>query len=436
VNSPDPANVDTEVHDSSDGRPGGVSHLPLALVLAAMASAGAGLVHAAAAGTHNGDTALTTLFAITAAVQLGWAALVAARPTRDVAIAGVVLGVVAAGAWVLSRTAGLPVIASLSETEPVGTQDALAAVLGGLSAVFAGIGAAGVRMPRTLLRVPLGAVGAVALLALAVPGVAAQHTHGPSHDHTEGHGHGDEVAHEAGHQDGHGEHVEAVGEAGHHAEAGHHGNDAPQGGGYGQHDGEEIISLSDPRLTDEEREAAQKLIDDTTAGMARFSTVESVEAAGYRSIGDGGTGWEHFVNYGNIIDGVDLDPNAIESIVFKVYPDDTKQLASAMYILGPGSTMADAPDIAGDLTVWHDHQDLCWEGGNVVAILDADGNCSRGAFRPTPPMLHVWMIPHRCGPFAGIESGGHGDGCGHDHQGDEEGGEPAARREDERAAGS
>jgi hypothetical protein len=101
-------------------------------------------------------------------------------------------------------------------------------------------------------------------------------------------------------------------------------------------------------------------------------------------------------------------------VVFKVYPDGTRQLASAMYILTPGNTMETVPDVAGELTTWHDHQDLCWEGPRVVGTLDADGNCPRGTFRPTPPMLHVWLIPHECGPFAGIE-GGHGDGCDHDH---------------------
>ena len=46
---------------------------------------------------------------------------------------------------------------------------------------------------------------------------------------------------------------------------------------------------------------------------------------------------------------------------------------------------------------------------------DATGTCARGEFRPTQPMLHVWVDEHPCGPFAGIE-GSHGSGCDdHDH---------------------
>lgn len=174
-----------------------------------------------------------------------------------------------------------------------------------------------------------------------------------------------------------------------------------------------MISLTDTRVTPEQRAAAQKLIDDTVAGMARFDSVASVEAAGYVTIGDGITGYEHFVHIGHMSDDRDLDPNAIESVVFKVYPDGTRQLASAMYILGFGATMDDVPDIAGELTSWHDHQDLCWEGVRVVGRVDGSGRCARGTFRGTAPMLHVWLLPNVCGPFAGLE--GHGEGCAHGH---------------------
>ena len=104
--------------------------------------------------------------------------------------------------------------------------------------------------------------------------------------------------------------------------------------------------------------------------------------------------------------------------MLKVHPDGTKEVASAMYLLPFGATMDDVPDVAGDLTQWHDHQNLCWEGVRVVGTTDASGSCLRGEFRPTQPMLHVWMIEHECGLFAGIE-GSHGSGCDHAH-GDEQ----------------
>lgn len=401
------------------------------LGLAALASAGAGLVHAAAAGTHQGDTALVWTFALTAAVQLAWATVAAVRPSRVVALAGVLLGAAALGAWVLSRTVGLPLIDSLSDVEPVSLQDGLAALLAGLSMLLAGMAALGDVPLRG--RAPIGAVGAVALLALAVPAVAAEHGHGPSHEHSGGSAADDHHAGGAAHEDGT-THDDAH-ETGHEDAAAGAAEDDSHGEHAGAHQGGSVISLTDTRVTDDQRQAAQELIDTTVQGMARFTDVASVEAAGYVSIGDGVTGWEHFINVGHMADGVDLDPNRIESIVFKVYPDGTRQLASAMYILGFGATMADVPDIAGELTTWHDHQDLCFAGVRVTGRVQPDGSCPRGgSLRPTAPMLHVWMIPHRCGPFAGIE-GRHGSGCEHDHS-EGAAAEQPSTKDEETAAGS
>lgn len=174
-----------------------------------------------------------------------------------------------------------------------------------------------------------------------------------------------------------------------------------------------VITLDDPRLTAAQRDAAQTLLDRTHTAMARFPDEAAVLAAGYVSIGDGITGFEHFVHVGHLADGAVLDPDRIESIVLRV-SGGTKTVESAMYILEPGSTMEDVPDIAGELTTWHDHQNLCWEGIRVVAVTRDDGSCPRGEFRPTPPMLHVWLREQPCGPFAGIE-GTHGDACSAHH---------------------
>lgn len=176
-----------------------------------------------------------------------------------------------------------------------------------------------------------------------------------------------------------------------------------------------IISLDDPRLTAAQRSAAQSLIDRTTAAMARFPDEASVLAAGYRTIGDSATGFEHFVNFGYLIDDDELDPNKIESIVLRV-EGGVKTVESAMYILSLGATMDDVPDIAGELTTWHKHDDLCFDlsdGLRVVGIADG-GRCARGQLFVTPPMLHVWITPQACGPFAGIETGNHGSDC-HPH---------------------
>ena len=122
---------------------------------------------------------------------------------------------------------------------------------------------------------------------------------------------------------------------------------------------------------------------DTTHAVVggAFTDVASAEAAGYVWIGDGrreGT-YQHYINHAYLADGRELDPEHIESLVF----EDTAEgpvLVTTMYVLEVGSTMADVPDVAGDLTVWHDHQNLCWdESGTRLAGVSTDGKtASRG----------------------------------------------------------
>jgi len=347
------------------------------LIGAAAASMAAALVHAAAAGTHAGADELVTLFAATAAVQAAVAGALAFSPSRVSLLALIGANTVAVIAWALSRTTGLPWPELLDEADDVAAQDLAAASLGATAAVLGALALVAPRMaPARLVPTALAGAACTALLAVAVPGMAAGHDHDDaSHDHAHP---GDEVATGAG----------AV-------------PDGP------------IISLGDARLTSTQRAAAADLISETRDAMAALPDQAAVEAAGYVSIGDAPTGFEHFVHYGYLMDDRELDPGAIESIVFVVEPDGTKTVASAMYILTPGKTMDDVPDIAGELTTFHDHQNLCWEGLRVVGTTDAAGSCQRGTFRPTPPMLHVWMTEHPCGPFAGIE-GSHGSSCGDD----------------------
>src|SRR4051794_5782713 len=85
----------------------------------------------------------------------------------------------------------------------------------------------------------------------------------------------------------------------------------PSTGGHdhGTDDGmvnpDSIISLDDPRVTATQRAAAQALIDRTTEGMQAFPDEAAVMAAGYASIGDGATGYEHFVNLAYLLDSAE-----------------------------------------------------------------------------------------------------------------------------------
>ena len=196
----------------------------------------------------------------------------------------------------------------------------------------------------------------------------------------------------------------------------------------GQHHREHATPATDPMFrgadtsgaTEGQLQAARDLIVRTRAAVAGALPDEAaVVAAGYRSIGDGTVpgSFEHFVNATYLADGRELDPHHIESMVLE-RTSTGKRVVSAMFILEMGKTLADAPDIAGKTTAWHDHQDLCWDAPTMrLAGRLVNGRCvPGGTFAPTPPMLHVWLGEHPCGPFAGID--GHGASCArHAHSG-------------------
>jgi hypothetical protein len=365
------------------------------LYISAAASAGAGLVHAAAAGSHNDDATVAWLFAVTALLQLGWAALVVARPWTTLVAAGIVLNGACVAAWALSRTVGL--VGPLAGVENVGAPDTIAAVLAALACASAlAVLLMGSRA-STWLDVPVLVVSVVAVFALVVPAMAAPHVHSDGDD---GHVHTEVAATPAP------------------AASASHTHTHASGGAVAVDDGTPIVSLADTRLTEAQRAAAISLLVSTRAAMlAHFPDRASVEAAGYFWIGDGrrAGGFEHFINPDYLNDDHELDPDHIESIVLQRGLDGSERVVTAMYILKWGETLANAPDIAGSLTPWHDHQNLCWDGNGKLAGIVVDGQCRPGGtFAATPPMMHVWLTDPACGPFSGVE--GHGtEGCAHTH---------------------
>jgi hypothetical protein len=373
--------------------------LSTALVTAALASAGAGLIHAAAAGSHADNTTLAWLFALCAVAQIGWAALVVVRPHPFVVAAGVVVNAGCVAVWALTRTVGLG--GAFGGVEEVGFQDLLAAVLATVAAVGGGLALARPGRARRL-DAPAIAVASFLVLVLTVPAMAAGHAHDEGHSHEDGTASATASARTHTHDDGSAHEHAATPE--------------PEAAATPTPTGT-ITSLDDPRLTTAQRRSATTLLETTRAGLRAFPDEAAVVAAGYTSIGDGRRlgSFEHFVNRAYVADGIELDPLRIESIVMHVQDDGTKRVASAMYILSPGKAMADAPDIAGALTPWHDHQNLCWdETGTRLAGILVNGVCRPGGtFRGTAPMMHVWLENTPCGPFAGIE--GHGGSCEHTH---------------------
>jgi hypothetical protein len=162
-------------------------------------------------------------------------------------------------------------------------------------------------------------------------------------------------------------------------------------------------------------QAAVNLIVATINGLPANLTEADVTAAGYQSLGDGTQPgeYEHFVNWAYLGDPYELDAGHIESIVMQINADGTKRVVAAMYSLSWGKTLADAPDIAGGLTIWHDHDNMCFNGDQFASVT-VNGVCPTGTLRDTPPMLDVWIGDSPCGPFALIDNSAP-QNCGDPH---------------------
>lgn len=167
-----------------------------------------------------------------------------------------------------------------------------------------------------------------------------------------------------------------------------------------------IVSANDPRLTPAQQSAASALLVASRAAIASLPTTTALAAGGYVSAGDNSGGLQHWVNDSYTHDGRELDPSRIESFV--VNPTSGRTVG-AMFMLEPGKTMANVPNIAGELTIWHVHPTICFSNTQIWHFVSFAINktCPTGSTpREVPPMIHVWSDDPPCGPFVGAE--GHG----------------------------
>ena len=167
-----------------------------------------------------------------------------------------------------------------------------------------------------------------------------------------------------------------------------------------------------PGVTPAEQHRAETLVRETIVDLRKYTYPAEAVAAGYRSIGDRLTGDEHYIKWADVDDGHILDPTRPESLVYEVR-NGTQQIAAAMYMLPVKSRFTDAPDVGGALTQWHVHGDLCLTNDPVQKTLSGftaiNGQCPAGSSKAADaPMLHVWVVPNVCGPFAALEGIGAG----------------------------
>jgi hypothetical protein len=169
-----------------------------------------------------------------------------------------------------------------------------------------------------------------------------------------------------------------------------------------------------PGVTPQQQAFAENLLANTLVNLPQWSDPAVAEEAGFRSIGDGATGHEHFVQWDWINDDVFLDPDQPESLVYAPQPDGTRQLVAAMFMVPESWALEDVPDWGGPLMQWHIHDNLCFdvsdpEQPRVGGLTDGQGGCTEPLVKlAEAPMIHVWITPHECGPFAALEGIGGG----------------------------
>jgi hypothetical protein len=397
------------VNESNDRPAKSGTTAPTLLTLAAWASIGAGAIHATAVGLHAEHRQAAFVFTAVAAFQITWAVLALAVPNRVVAWIGALgsLGLVAG--YLVTRTSGISFIDGLEVAESGQVPDTIAAILAGAVVVLC-LTAATTATPATAARrfgpVTAG-VGMALVLGLAVPAVAnaavSTHEHGDAgHEEEAAHDHADPSGEDAG-----GTETAAV---------------APV-----PYDPTQPIDLGGvPGITPEEQAAAENLIAVTLLRLPQFADPADAEAAGFNSIGDGATGYEHYINWDLIDDDRILDPDHPESLVYRREGGE-KTLVSAMFMLPTGTSLSEVPELGGALTQWHIHDNLCFsddpDAATVAGVTSVGGDCAAPLVKFDPvPMIHVWITPHECGPFAALEGVGAGqiaDGeerlCDHVH---------------------
>lgn len=167
-------------------------------------------------------------------------------------------------------------------------------------------------------------------------------------------------------------------------------------------------------VSSEQEARAAALIQSTIRDLPKYASTATALAEQYNSIGDALTGFEHFVKSSLVNDGRVLDSTAPESLVYAV-SGSTRTLVAAMYMAAEGTPINDETlvNYAGRLMQWHVHNNLCWRTINnipkVVGVSNAAGVCLFGALQINgSPMVHVWIAPHICGPFAALEGIGAG----------------------------
>ncbi len=155
-------------------------------------------------------------------------------------------------------------------------------------------------------------------------------------------------------------------------------------------------------ITTLELEAGARLVSDTIAGTKRFEDLKVAQSEGYFLLAGGRQGLAHYHNQAYHTDGKILDPQKPEELIYLRKSDGTAQLVGVMFLM-PSANQA-GPRVAGPLTAWHAHDNLCFSAslGRISGFADANGKCAAGSvfMGKTPEMMHIWVLDNPNGVFS------------------------------------
>jgi hypothetical protein len=163
------------------------------------------------------------------------------------------------------------------------------------------------------------------------------------------------------------------------------------------HDHGEAVAISDDQLA-----AAEKLVDDTKTGTARFADINVAIREGYFLLAGSRDGLAHYHNQAYNTDGKILDPEHPEDLIYLRTQDGNARLVGVMYLMPNANEPG--PRIGGPLTAWHAHDNLCINPAlsRITGFTDDKGKCPTGStwMGVTPEMIHVWLVENPNGVFS------------------------------------
>ncbi|HEY2241881.1 MAG TPA: hypothetical protein VGI21_23970 [Streptosporangiaceae bacterium] len=386
------------MYDTGDS-PGAARTVPLNRVLLsclAVLSVATAVIHFAVSGEHFQEYWLFGVFMLAVAwLQLLWAALAVARPSRLLLWTGIVLNAGVIIVYIVTRTAGDVIGPTPNDVEPAGFGDLLCTVLEAvimagcawLGTARTGRQAARRQVPRgRLLAVPSVTAALIAvLLSVALvdggPEMVMTAASGPSMSGSSMPG-APSVK------------LATTTPAG----------DITMPDTTMSMPGMRMASSKpcDAAPTTAQQQAAVKFVDSSWQDAKKYQSLAAAQAAGYVPITPSGARVVHYVNrafyLATVRGGPVLDLADPQSLVY-ANTSHGAVLVAAMYITAPDGP---TPQPGGCLTQWHVHTNLCLAAGRVVGVTgQRSATCPAGSSnRVTPAMMHVWYVPIPGGPTA------------------------------------